>query len=103
MKDHFISVDQARYTTSVVAEYMDTATVKTCKNNYKTNFPSDVIFAKDDSFTSDEQVENFTREFNIHYRACIRSLIYFLSTRLDLGFAVHKSETFLSNTGKYIF
>ena len=30
MKDHFISVYQARYVTSVVAKYLDTDTVKTC-------------------------------------------------------------------------
>ena len=28
MKDHSISVDQARYATSIVADYLDTATVK---------------------------------------------------------------------------
>ena len=28
LKDHSISVDQARYATSIVAKYLDTATVK---------------------------------------------------------------------------
>ena len=28
LKDHSISVDQARYTTSIVVKYLDTATVK---------------------------------------------------------------------------
>ena len=32
MKDHSVSVDQARYTTSVVAKYLDTSTVL---DNYK--------------------------------------------------------------------
>ena len=32
MKDHYISVDQVRYTTSIVAKYLDTATVKASKN-----------------------------------------------------------------------
>ena len=31
LKDHSISVDQARYTTSIVAKYLDTATVKVKK------------------------------------------------------------------------
>ena len=31
MKDNSISVDQARYASSIVAKYMDTATVKTTK------------------------------------------------------------------------
>ena len=33
MKDHFISVYQARYATSIVAEYLDTATVKVSNNH----------------------------------------------------------------------
>ena len=56
-----------------------------------------MIFIKADTSTSDEQVEKLTREFNIQYRACICSLIYFLSTRVDLSFAVHKLATFSAN------
>ena len=59
-----------------------------------------MIFTKADLFISDEQVEKLTREFNIHYRACIGSLIYLLSTRVDLSFAVHKLESSSSNPGK---
>ena len=68
MNDHSISVDQARYATSVVAKYLDIATVKASTKFYNTKYPSDMIFTKDDASTSDEQVENLTREFNIHYR-----------------------------------
>ena len=71
MKDHSISVDKDRYATSIVAEYLDTATVKVIIKFYKTIFPADMIFTKEDVSTSDEQVENLTREFSIHYRACI--------------------------------
>ena len=71
MKDHSISVDQDIYATSIVAKYLDTATVNTSKNVYNTNFPSDMIFTKYDVSTSDEKVENLTREFNIHYRSCV--------------------------------
>ena len=62
-------MDQARYATSIVAKYLDTATVKASKKFYKTTFPADMIFTKEDISTSDEQVENLTREYNIHYRA----------------------------------
>ena len=41
-----------------------------------------------------------TREFNISYRSCIGSLIYLLSTRVDLSFAVHKLEEFSANPVK---
>ena len=43
------------------------------------------------------------REYNIHYRACIGSLIYLLSTRVYLSFAVHKLAKFSANPGKIHF
>ena len=57
---HSISVDQAGYATSVVAKYLDTATVKVSNKFYKTTFPADMIFTKEDVSTSDEQVEKLT-------------------------------------------
>ena len=42
MKDHSIYLDQARYTTSIVAKYLDTATVKVSTKFYKTIFPADM-------------------------------------------------------------
>ena len=83
MRDHYISFDQAIYATSVVAKYLDITTVKASTKFYKTTFPSDTIFAKSDASTSYVQVENLTMVFNIHYIACIGSLIYLLSTRVD--------------------
>ena len=96
-------MDQARYATSIVAKYLDTATVKVSNKFYKKTLPADIIFTKEDVFTSDEQIERFTREYNIHYKACIESLIYLLSTRVDLSFAVHKLEKFSANPGKLHF
>ena len=96
-------MDQARYATSIVAKYLDTATVKVSNKFYKTTLPADMIFTKDDVSTSDEQVEKLTREYNIHYRSCIGSLIYLLSTRVDLSFAVHKLAKFSANPGKVHF
>ena len=55
LKDHSISVDEARYSTSIVAKYLDTAKVKVSKKFYKTILPSDMIFTKEDVSTSDEQ------------------------------------------------
>ena len=77
MKDHFILVHKARNAISIVDKYLDTVTVKTSTNFYKTAFPYDVIFTKSDASTRDDQVEKLNRELNINYRACIRSLIYF--------------------------
>ena len=103
MKDHSISTDKARYDTYIVANYLDTDAVKTSTKFYKTTFPSDMIITKDDASTSDEQVEKLTRELNIHYRYCIGSFIYLLSTRVDLSFEVHKLAKFSSNLGKVHF
>ena len=46
MKDHYISVDQARYATSIVVKYLYTSTVKVSTKFYKTTFPDDMIFKK---------------------------------------------------------
>ena len=103
LKDNSISVDQARYATSIVAKYLDTATVKAIKIFYRTTLPSNMIFTKEDVSTSDEQVESLNREYNIHYRSCIGYLIYLLSTRVDLSFAVHKLAKFSAIPGNVNF
>ena len=94
LKDHSVFVDQARYATSIVAKYLDTATVKVSKTFYKATLPADMIFTKEDVYNSDEQVEKLNREYNLYYRACIGSLIYLLSTRVGFSVAVHKLEKF---------
>ena len=70
---------------------------------YKTTLPYDMVFTKADKSTSDEKVVKLTKEFNIHYRACIGSLIYLLYKRVDLSFAVHKLAKFSANPGKVHF
>ena len=57
LKYHYISVDQARYDTSVVAKYINTSTIKENSKLHETNLPHDMIFTKEDASTSDEQVE----------------------------------------------
>ena len=66
IKDHSISVYQARYSSSILANYQDTIRFKTSKKFYKNTFPSDMIFTKYGVSTDGEQVEMLTREFNIH-------------------------------------
>ena len=66
LKDNSISVDQARYATSIVAKYLYTATVKVCTKFYKTTFPADMLFTKEDVSISDEKVEKLTREYTIY-------------------------------------
>ena len=103
MKDHFISVYQARYATYFVPKYLYNDTVNKSTNFYKTTFPSDSIFTKAYACTSNDQIDNLTSKFNTQYRACIGSLICFLYTRVDLSFAVHKLSKFSSNPGKENF
>ena len=76
MNNHSFSVDQDRYATYIVAKYLDTDTLKASTKFYKTKWPSDMVFTKYDTYTRDEQVDNLTREFKIHYRSCIISFIY---------------------------
>ena len=54
-------MDQARYATSIVAKYLDTATVKVSTKFYNTTLPSDLIITKYDKYTSDEKVEKLNR------------------------------------------
>ena len=58
MKDHYISVYQDRYATSIVAKYLNTATVNSSTKCYKTTFPSDTIFTKADTYTSDKKLRS---------------------------------------------
>ena len=44
LRYHSISVDQARYATSIFAKYLDTATVKVSTKFYKTTLPAHMIF-----------------------------------------------------------
>ena len=62
-----------------------------------------MIFTKADSSASYEQVEKWTRELNVHYRAYILSLIYLSSIRVYLSFPVHKLAKFSSNPVKAYF
>ena len=94
---------QARYATAVVAKYLNADTVKVSTEFYKTILPAEMIFTKEDVSTSDKQVEKLTRELNIHYRSCIGSLIYLLSKRVDLSFALHELAKFSVNPGKVNF
>ena len=53
---HSFSVDQARYATSVVENYLYSATTQGKLKFHKTNLPHDMIFTKEYSSTSGAQV-----------------------------------------------
>ena len=53
LKDHYISVDQARYSTSAVAKYLDTVIIKENSKFHNNTLTHDIIFTKEDSSTSD--------------------------------------------------
>ena len=96
-------MDQARYATSVVANYIDTATIKENSKFHRTTLPHDMIFNKADANTSDEQVELLSREYNIHCRAFVGSLIrIFLQEWIYvLRYTIWKKNS--SNDGKVHF
>ena len=103
MEDHSISIDQASHVTSIVAKYLDAATVMGSKKFYKTTFPSDMIVTKSGASISNEKIYKLTRDFNIKYRPCIWSLMHLLFTKVHLSFSVHKLAKFSSNSGKLHF
>ena len=96
-------MDQARYATYVVTRYLDAATIKEQSNFHKTTLPYDIIFTKEYASTSDVQVEVLSIFYNIHYRACVRSLIYLLFIGMCLYFSVHKLTKFSSDPGQLNF
>ena len=65
MKDNSISIDQARYATSIVEKYLDPATVKASTNFYKTTFPYDIIFTKYYASDSVDQVEKLRSQVGV--------------------------------------
>ena len=46
LKDHYISVDQARYATIIVAEYLDINTLKENSKYHNTTLPYDIILTE---------------------------------------------------------
>ena len=103
LKDYYISVDQARYYTSVVSNYIDTATIKENFKFYRTTLPHDMTFTKYDTYTSDEQVEVFSREYKIYYRACVGSLVYQFIYKSGFIFWSTQDGKVSSNTSKVNF
>ena len=55
MKDHYISVGQARYANYIVEKYLYTAIFKTSTKFYETTLPFDMIFTKYNTYTSAEK------------------------------------------------
>ena len=64
-------MDQAIYAKYIFAKHLETATIKENSNYHKTIILHDMIFTKQDNSATDEQVEIFSRYYNIHYRACV--------------------------------
>ena len=62
LNDYSIPVYQARYVTAVVSKYLDTYTIKENPKLHKTTLPDYMVFTKEYSSTSDEQVEPLYRE-----------------------------------------
>ena len=61
LKDYSISVDQARYATYVVTNYLYNSTIKNNSKFCNTTLPCDMIFTTEDASVSDEQVELISR------------------------------------------
>ena len=62
IKDYSISVDKDMYVTSSVSKYIDTSTTKENSEFHKTTLHHDMVFTKEDAYTSYEKVEALSRE-----------------------------------------
>ena len=71
LKYYYISVNQDRYATSVVAKYLDNSRIKESSKFHKTTLYHDTIFTKEDASTSDKNVEVLYIEYNINYISCL--------------------------------
>ena len=63
-----------------MSKYLDTVTVNEIFKFHKTTLRHDMILANEYASTSDKQVEVLSKEYIIHYGACVGSIIYILST-----------------------
>ena len=52
LMDHYISMYQAKYDTSVVAKYLDNSKIKENSKFHNTTLHHDIIFTKEDASTS---------------------------------------------------
>ena len=57
LEKHYISVDQVWYTSSVIAQYVDTSVIKLKLKFHKTALPHDMIFTKEFNCFIDEQAK----------------------------------------------
>ena len=65
--------------------------------------PHDKIFTKGYACTSDEQVEVLSRDYITHYRSCEGWMVYTLSKRVHLCFALYRLAEDFSNPGNVKF
>ena len=73
VKNNSISVDEARYSTSVVAKYLDTTTIKENSEFHKTTLTHDIKLIKEYLSIIDEKLGVLSIEYNIQYRAYVGS------------------------------
>ena len=91
-------MDQARYATSVVGNYLCTVTIKENSKFHNTTLPHDMIFTKEILLPV---MNNYLYSTNSLQSLC-GIIGFLLSARVNLCFAVHKLSKFSSNPVKFI-
>ena len=100
-QDFTITIDQSRYSHSIVQRFLDVAGDKKVLKHHSCPLPQDCMPSIDDCSKSLEIVLKMQEEYNIDYASCIGALIYLSYTRPDIIFTVNKLAKFMKAPGKY--
>ena len=99
-KDFNITLDQSRYSKSIVKRYLMPAGIKKIDRAVNTILPSDFVPTKNDCAETVELSKEMQKEYNIDYPSCIRSLIFLSNTRPDMTFGINKLAKFMVKPGE---
>jgi len=98
-----ISLDQSRYAKNIVQRYLFESNADIQDKKFNKPLPDGFIATKEDVSKDEKDVKALEKEFGFQYPSIVGALIYILSTRPDLSFAVHKLARFMTVPGRKHF
>jgi hypothetical protein len=98
-----ITLDQSRYAKGIVERYLNGSNIELRSKPHSKPLPDDFIATKEDMSKTEEEAIRLEKEYGFAYSSVVGALIYILSTRPDLTFAVSKLAKFMRLPGKRHF
>jgi hypothetical protein len=98
-----ITLDQSRYAKGIVERYLNGSNIELRSKPHSKPLPDDFIATKEDMSKTEEEAIRLEKEYGFAYSSVVGALIYILSTRPDLTFAVSKLAKFMRLPGKKHF